>query len=81
MPELSKVVVSFYSLSTKIQLTIKLRRINEREFYSSQIEDYNPGDRLSEALRTVPPVRSGKHSHVHFRDKGSYIKMAYWYFT
>ena len=43
---------SFKIVLRKNQLTIKLRRINEN-FYSSQIEDYNPGDRLSESVQSV----------------------------
>ena len=30
----------------------------KRAFHSSQTEEYNPGDRPSEALRTIPPVRN-----------------------
>ena len=70
MPELSKVVVSFNSLSMKFHLTVKLRRINERKSYSSHTKDYNPGDKLSEALRAVLSVGRGWHSHVHFKDTG-----------
>ena len=54
----------------KFQLTVKLRRINERKSYSSHTKDYNPGDKLSEALRAVLSVRRGWHSHVHFQDTG-----------
>ena len=38
----------------------------KKEFYSSQTENYNLGSRLSEALRTVPPVRCRRHSHKQF---------------
>ena len=53
MPELSKVVVSFNSLSMKFQSTVKLRRINEKKSYSSHTKDYNSRGRLSETLRAV----------------------------
>lgn len=70
MPELSKVVVSFNSLSMKFQSTVKLRRTNEKKSYSSHTKDYNSRGRLSETLRAVLSIRRGWLSHVHFQDTG-----------
>ena len=67
-----------YVLLTKVQLTIKLR---EKETSFEPTEADNLGDRRSEALSTILPVKSRRYSHVHFQDKGLYIKMTYWYFT
>lgn len=58
----------------KTQLTIKL---GGKKFYSSQTKDHNMGDRLSEALSIVLPVSSWRHSHIHFQDKGFYIRMTH----
>ena len=63
-----------YVLLTKVQLTIKLR---EKETLFEPTEADNLGDRLSEALSTILPVKSRWYSNVHFQDKGSYIKMTY----
>ena len=63
-----------YVLLTKVQLTIKLR---EKETSFEPTEADNLGDRLSEALSTILPVKSRQYSHVHFQDKGLYIKMTY----
>lgn len=62
--------------SVKIQLTIKLR-IKKGILF--QTEDSNPGSRFSEALSTALHARSPRHSHTHFRDKGSYVKRTCWY--
>ena len=62
-----KDTTSIRRLSTKIQYTIKLRW--KIEFYLSQSDDYNLGSRFSEVLRTVLPIRSWRHSHIHFHDK------------
>lgn len=70
MPELSKVVVSFNSLSMKFQSTVKLRRTNEKKSYSGHTKDYNSRGRLSETLRAVLSIRRGWLSHVHFQDTG-----------
>lgn len=63
-----------YIFLTKVQLTIKLR---EKETLFEPTEADNLGDRLSEALSTVLPIKSRRYSHMHFQDKGSYIKMTY----
>ena len=63
-----------YVLLTKVQLTIKLR---EKETSFEPTEADNLGDRLSEALSTILPVKSRWYSHMHFQDKGLYIKMTY----
>lgn len=52
----------------KIQLTVKVRE--KKSILLSQTEEYNPGDRPSGALRTIPPVRNGRNSHITFQDKG-----------
>lgn len=63
-----------YILLTKVQLTIKLRK---KETLFEPAEADNLGDGLSEALSTILPVKSRRSSHMHFREKGSYLKMTY----
>ena len=62
----------------KIQLTIKIRRKKGILLKPNRV--ISRKKILDKALRTVPPVKSWRHSHIHFWDKGSYIKMTYCYF-
>ena len=65
--------------SQKIQLIIKLRRKNE--IYYSQLRIITQQRNSQKVLRSVPSIRSWRHSHIDFQDKGSYKRMTYRYFT
>ena len=49
----------------KIQLTIKLRR-KEENFIRAKLRIITRDRESKKALRTVRPVRSRRHSHIHF---------------
>lgn len=46
-----------------------VRGFRGKEFYINQSEDYDQEADSQKALRTVLPVRSQRHSHVHFETK------------
>ena len=69
-----------YILLTKIQLTFKLRR-KKGNFIQTKLRIITQEADPQKALRTVPPVRSRGHSHIHLQDKGSYIKIIHGYFN
>ena len=48
-------VLNFYVVGNENSINNQVKK--KKEFNSSQTKDYNPGDRLSEALRIVPPVK------------------------
>ena len=51
------------------------------EFYLSHMEIISWKTDPQKALRTVLPVKSWRHSHIHFTEKVSYIRIAHWFFT
>lgn len=52
----------------KTQLTTKLRRKKEN-LMQVKLRIRTQGADSQEALRAALPVRSGRHSHIHFQDK------------
>ena len=77
---LTLLFLSKWYQSTKIQLTIKLRR-KKGNFIWAKLRIITREADSQKVLRTVLPVRRRRNSHIPFWDKGSYIKMTYRYFT